>query len=102
MAKAREYLAKYGDLIFHEAKEEKYDAAKEMFKEFASETRQICEMRHAKLDRAVVAVILEQNRKWNAVARLFAEKYGVDILKQDGVISYFRKGIPEIERYLHE
>ena len=101
MAKAREYLAKYGDAIFREAEEEKNDAAVEMFKEFASEARKICEMRHAKLDRAVVAVILEQNRKWNAVVRLFAEKYGVDILKRDGVISYFRKEIPEIERYLH-
>ena len=94
--KAKEYLEKYGDAVYKDALEGKHDAALDMFKAFVLETKDILEQRHAVTDRACLSVFREQDQKWNALARLFAQKYGQEVLVPHAVINYYRKEIPEV------
>lgn len=106
--KAKEYYSKYGEKIYKEAilfeesggeevRSEGPSALSGMFCDFVKESRDIIMMRHSKKDEAAVAVLTEQNQKWNSICRLFKKEYGRDILKEDALLEYFKDKIPEIE-----
>lgn len=48
------------------------------------ETLELIKIRHIKYDRALPALLDEQNAKWNAISRLFEKKYGKTPLAKDG------------------
>lgn len=87
--KAKEYFEKYFTDLDSISAEEIENRLRAFFKAMNAESRDICNMRHVKLDSGVLGVLREQTNKWNAVGRLIEKKYGVLLLKQDGFINYW-------------
>ncbi len=84
--KAKEYFDKYHEAVIKEARSSTLNgtgAMNQMFLDFKNELLEIAESRKIKLQRSFLAVIEEQNRKWNAVAAMFVQKYGVPVLKRN-------------------
>lgn len=100
--KAKDYLVKYGESVYREALDGKFEAGRELFLDFAREFREIAEQRGIKSDRAAVSLIKELNQKWNALAALFEAKYGEPVLKRNAVIDYYVDQIPTIALYLRK
>lgn len=96
--KAREYFVKYYDVIVNEAIESEGKGTAELTKllvDMLQETIDICEKRHVKLYASMENVIKEQNRKWNAIADMFANRYGSPVLKYDGFAAWIGKRLSE-------
>ena len=92
--KAKQYFEKYGESIWKEAHDSDINAdgpIAKMFIEFLSEVKEIIDRRKVKNDNAVMAVISEQNQKWNAVVNMFVKQYGISPIVRDG----FAKGIKQ-------
>jgi len=90
--KAKDYFQKYDEAIIAEAKDPKVHTdgpISKMFMEFFEEVNTIIDQRHIKFDRGIVSVVEEQNKKWNAVANLFTQKYGVTPITRDGFKTAF-------------
>lgn len=100
--KAKEYFAKYGESVYREALDGKFDICQALFLGFVSEFKAICEQRSIKTDRAAVAVLKELNEKWNSLAAMFEKQYGVEVIKRNAVLNYYVKNIPEIALFLHK
>lgn len=73
------------------------DVIIELFIEFNREIENICETRSIKRVDALVAVLKEQNDKWNALCRIFEKKGCVSPIKPDGVKGYWRNQVPELK-----
>ena len=87
--KAKEYYEKYGDKIYEEwAAGNESPAVNELFREMFHEIYYTLKKRHAKTNTAVMAVIDEQNQKWNAIIRLYEKDGKWSPLIPDG----FKKG----------
>jgi len=52
--------------------------------DFNHETQDIIKTRHIQFDRAMPALLKEQNDKWNALCRLFEKKSGGSPIRLDG------------------
>ena len=100
--KAREYFAKYGESVYREALDGKFEIGQALFIELASEFKTISEQRNVRSNRAAVAVIKELNEKWNSLAAMFEKKYGVEVLKRNAVLNYYMEKIPEIALFLRK
>ena len=98
--KAKEYFAKYGESVYREALDGKFEIGQTLFIELASEFKTISKQRNVKSNRAAVAVIKELNEKWNSLAAMFEAKYGEPVLKRNAVIDYYVDQIPTIALYL--
>lgn len=95
--KAKEYAEKYEEKITGpEYKKATYD----LFIEMSKEVETICIARHVKSNCAFAAVVKEMNDKWNAIGRLFWQKYRTDILMKDGFIKFWDHEIPELKDYV--
>lgn len=94
--KAKDYFEKYDAQVWAEAHAPGIDTngpTAQMFIEFVAETKQIIEKRHAQTDSAALAVIDEQNQKWNAVSNMFEKKYGESPIHRNGFETALKKGI---------
>ena len=100
--KAKEYFAKYGESVYREALDGKFEIGQTLFIEFASEFKAISEQRNVRSNRAAVAVIKELNEKWNSLAAMFEKKYGVEVIKRNAVLNYYMEKIPEIALFLRK
>ena len=100
--KAREYFAKYGESVYREALDGKFEIGQALFIELASEFKTISEQRNVRSNRAAVAVIKELNEKWNSLAAMFEKKYGVEVLKRNAVLNYYMEKIPELALFLRK
>jgi hypothetical protein len=101
--KAIDYFNEYGDAVLREsiAGDEK-DAISSLFRAFVREMKEIIYTKGVQTNRAVAAVVKEQNQKWNALCRLYEKKYGEDLtpIKYNGFMNAIKDAIPEICRYL--
>ena len=100
--KAMEYFAKYGESVYREALDGKFEIGQALFIELASEFKTISKQRNVKSNRAAVAVIKELNEKWNSLAAMFEKKYGVEVLKRNAVLNYYMEKIPELALFLRK
>lgn len=100
--KAKEYFAKYGESVYREALDGKFEIGHTLFIELASEFKTISKQRNVKSNRAAVAVIKELNEKWNSLAAMFEKKYGVEVLKRNAVLNYYMEKIPELALFLRK
>lgn len=100
--KAKEYFAKYGESVYREALDGKFEIGQTLFIELASEFKTISKQRNVKSNRAAVAVIKELNEKWNSLAAMFEKKYGVEVLKRNAVLNYYMEKIPELALFLRK
>ncbi len=100
--KAKEYFTKYGESVYREALDGKFEIGQTLFIELASEFKTISKQRNVKSNRAAVAVIKELNEKWNSLAAMFEKKYGVEVLKRNAVLNYYMEKIPELALFLRK
>lgn len=92
--KAKEYYDKYSATILTNPQ-----TIPNLLMAFNTDTREICEKRHAVQNTAVVAVLREQNGKWNALVRLFqkANVNGKSPIKENGFKIFWLKRMPELK-----
>lgn len=91
--KAKEYIAKYRETLnsCDISPIEKAKAVTNMYIEFSKEAGEICEARGVKRNSALVAVLREQNDKWNCVAREFP-----GMIAKDGFKNQWLHDMPEL------
>lgn len=90
--KAKEYIEKYKTAFESGDNETITKAGNDLMFEFSKEAENIMKSRGVKRDSAALAVLKEQNTKWNAVAKVF---YG--ILKHDGFKLFWMDRMPVLE-----
>ena len=75
--KAIEYYNTYGASIMDEISEQKtHQAVQSFLNAFEDESIHAMKSRKPNNERAVVAVLKQQNRKWNSICWLFEREYG--------------------------
>ena len=89
--KAKDYIEKYREQLNSGDIDAIKKSVVDMYIEFSEETAQIAEARGVKRNSALVAVLKEQNNKWNAVARAFPK-----IIAPDGFKRQWLNDMPEL------
>lgn len=100
--KAKEYYEKYNDAILALPEGvQRGEKLIELFRDFENEQREILTKRKAQRGEAVVAVIREQNQKWNALVHIFEQNNeGHSPIKRDGIKHVWERRIPELKEFL--
>lgn len=95
--KAKEYFHKY-----HEALKDytSNTSMRDLVLELDAETKDIINKRHAQTNGAIIAVIKEQNTKWNKIASIYEQTEGVDLLKRDGYLNLLKDRMPQLATYI--
>ena len=89
--KAKDYYNKYKDRLTDA--EEATKAIQELIMEFIQETKELLNKRNVRSDRGVMAVVNEQNNKWNALCSYFdppvikRNSYQIIVLKTLGIVA---------------
>ena len=98
--KAKDYYEQFGAALLAESyHEEKFDELNKLVMAFVREEKEIIESRKMCTDRGAVAVIKEQNEKWNALVAIFEKKHGVSPIVRNGFMILMKSKIPELERW---
>lgn len=102
--KAIDYYNEYGEAVFAESIDaNKTEAINKLFMAFLHETKEIIAMRNVKTDKGAVAVIKEQNQKWNALCSIFEKRSGgMCPLRHNGFMNAMKNEIPELSKRLGE
>jgi hypothetical protein len=97
--KAIDYYETYWHRFFGKVfTEEEINAAlKDILLKFNDEIKELVNLRHATSDEAGVAIIQEQNNKWNALSRIFEKRQGCSFLAKDGFKLFWKNHIPELK-----
>lgn len=81
--KAKEYYAKYGELLINPETQDK--ALADLLMDFINETNKTMQQRKACTNKACLAVIDEFNTKWNALCEMFP----TPVLVRNGYQAYW-------------
>lgn len=73
--KAKEYFEKYETLILTDASTGEVGHIKQLLYDLSGEAQELCKSRKAVTDDAAIAVLKEQDQKWNAICSLYKKKY---------------------------
>lgn len=98
--KAKEYYAKYKEQITSSDDKTSLQAVGDLVLDLSMETKDLIQKRHVQSDCARVAVLREMNDKYNAICNLFEREYGVTPIKPNGFMLYWKRKMPELEKYL--
>lgn len=91
--KAVEYYDEFVGSIFLDAMD-----VMRLLSEFNIEAKEICIKRKTQKNESVIAVLKEQNGKWNALRRIFmAKNEGKSPILEDGFKRYWLKQMPQFE-----
>ena len=102
--KAKDYYDQYGEAVLQESLTPESAGTEQLTKlmvAFVREMKEIITERGVKTDRGAVAVIKEQNEKWNALCALFERNLGRPVLKRNGFAAYIKTEIPGLDRALN-
>lgn len=91
--KAKDYIEKYRERLESGDIAAIKKAGADMLMEFSKEVAQIAETRGVQRNSALVALLKEQNKKWNAVVKVFPT-----ILARDGFMRFWINRMPELQR----
>lgn len=92
--KAKEYFTKYGESLIHNHNA----SVQKLLMDLFAEAAEICRKRNATNGEVFVSVLKEQNQKWNAIDHLYNKRYGIHVLKYDGLKEYCKHVLsPELE-----
>ncbi len=93
MKKASEYYDLYHDKLYspYNTADDKNKLLKSIFFDFCDEIEELIRIRHPKTDDALAAIIAEQNKKWNALIRIFEKKRGLSYLRPDGFFNFWQE-----------
>lgn len=94
--KAKEYFEKYKDL----SPEDLHAKVGDIFREMCDDTTKLIKMRNVRNNSGTASIIREMNDKWNALARMFQEKHGAPIMRENGFLNYWKYEIPELKFYI--
>lgn len=99
--KAKDYFDKYGAEMYAEClmipePGKLGPMGQEFLKEFSRETQELSKKRNVGKIDALRAVVLEQNDKWNALCRIFHQKYGECPLAENGWRNLIQAQCPEL------
>lgn len=81
--KAKEYYAKYGELLMNPETDK--EALANLLTDFCKETDEVLKRRKAHTNKAALAVIDEFNDKWNAICEMFP----TPTLKRNGYLAFW-------------
>lgn len=100
--KAIDYYNEYGAAVFAESFDDsKIEEISKLFIAFSREMKEIITSRNVKTDKGAVAVIKEQNQKWNALCVLFEKKHdGICPIQHNGFLNAMKCEIPDLRKYL--
>lgn len=88
--KAKEYFEKYGSDIMNEGFRGEVSGdgfMAKLYMEMFHELKEMIDRRHIQKDDSFMALVEEQNDKWNAIERLFIKKYGVSPIAHNGFMA---------------
>lgn len=85
--KAKEYVDTY--MVGLKTADDCKIKASEMFRAFAGEFQEICEMRNVKTLMGQEGVVRELNEKWNSVALRVEKMYNQPIIKRNVIWNHF-------------
>ena len=89
MYTARRYFERFvGKFLTFDVDELK-QALEDLYLSFAEETHNIAQIRGYVTHKDIMSVIKEQNRKWNALRRVFIREIGFTILPRNYFINRF-------------
>jgi len=92
--KAKEYYEKYHEFIKSEDSQVVAKAINDAIKDYLKECNSLITSRHIRCFAALVAILKEQNQKYNAFCRMFDPR----ILKEDGFKVYINDCVmPELK-----
>lgn len=87
--KAKEYFTKYEQNIMSSDQSVSNRAFHDMAADLVAEVQQLIKVRDPKKPSGLAGILREVNQKFNAIGRLFKEKYGESILATDGFLTYW-------------
>ena len=91
--RAVEYFAMYDAQIMSKNKEEALLATGKLVQALMRDAAKLIEVRNVKTTRGVVSIGKELYKKWNAICRLFEEKYSYPVLKRNGFMDIFNSWV---------
>lgn len=94
--KAKDYFAKYEKSLASADPDECSTAIAEMLNEMNSEVQNLLKVRHVKTDAGTFPIFKEMNQKWNAIVRLFENKYGTTPIVKDGFRLFWVCKMPQL------
>lgn len=94
--KAKDYFAKYEKPLASSDPDECSTAIAEMLNEMNSEVQNLLKVRHVKTDAGTFPIFKEMNQKWNAIVRLFKNKYGATPIVKDGFRLFWVRKMPQL------
>jgi len=101
--KAKEYYEKYKGIVASSTEEEIKEVTYQLFCEISKETVKVFDARGGKTNAALIAVLKEQNQKWNAVCNLFLkEPFGLSPFRPDGFIIFWANEFPQYQIRIHQ
>lgn len=97
--KAKEYYEQHiSEIEENKGDDEKlWEIAKGIFNEFQLEFNRLFETRHISTMNAAASLVIEQDRKWNALGRMIEEKVGIPVLKHNGFRNMKAVQVPELK-----
>lgn len=97
---AIEYYNKYGKAIMDEIQNKpgQHSALQSFLDSFQNETVKILNSRIIRRDRAVVAVMMQQNRKWNDLCHIIEQHYRYTPIKRNAYWRIMKREIPGLEQ----
>lgn len=87
--KAKEYFTKYEQNIMSPDQATSNRAVSDMAADLVAEVQQLIKVRDPKKPSGLAGILREVNQKFNAIGRLFKEKYGEPVLAKDGFLTYW-------------
>lgn len=91
--KAIEYVEKYKSELCSKDSTVVFDAAKKILSELSEEAGNLIKIRHAHRDSSILAIMKEQNIKWNCIAKHIE----VPSLAKDGFKNVWLTKMPELK-----
>lgn len=95
--KAKDYFVQFEPIFYPMGKLPKVqptnDGVFQLFMAFSNEFEVICKARKIRNDKAASAVLRELNQKWNALIKLFINKYKWSPVREDAFINYWEREI---------
>ena len=83
--KSHEYVEKYGDEIFAEIKKGETKRLSFIFNDILHDITDLMKARNISTKAGLRNVVEDQNKKWNAFAKLFNKKYGKDLIRMNAI-----------------
>lgn len=91
---------KYGKTMIEDLSDDEFKATKGILEDMIDEMRDICVAKEVTDISNFLSVLAEMNQKWNAICKLYEDKYHYSPLKKDGLKNHWILCFPEFEKVI--